>query len=206
MITVSEEILLLMLDYDTGRLSPKLPIRSLRSAISGALLMDLALNNRIDTDLHHLFVVNPTPFQEPVLDPILARIAAGRERRPISHWLDAVAEDYEHLLEQVTDQLVARGILARGKYDLIWIMGTRRYLTEDGQPLRDVRQRIAGVLMNDEIPTSRDVMIMSLADACDLRPSLIHEPETLARYEPRIKQVARMDLIGQAVTQAIHNR
>jgi Golgi phosphoprotein 3 len=206
MITVSEEILLLMLDYDTGRLSPKLPIRSLRSAISGALLMDLALNNRIDTDLHHLFVVNPTPLQEPVLDPILARIAADRERRPISHWLDAVAEDYEHLLEQVTDQLVARGILARGKYDLIWIMGTRRYLTEDGQPLRDVRQRIAGVLMNDEIPTSRDVMIMSLADACDLRPSLIHEPETLARYEPRIKQVATMDLIGQAVTQAIHNR
>ena len=56
MITVSEEILLLMLDYDTGRLSPKLPIRSLRSAISGALLMDLALNNRIDTDLQHLFV------------------------------------------------------------------------------------------------------------------------------------------------------
>ena len=206
MITVSEEILLLMLDYDTGRLSPKLPIRSLRSAISGALLMDLALNNWIDTDLHHLFVVNPTPLQEPVLDPILARIAADRERRPISHWLDAVAEDYEHLLEQVTDQLVARGILARGKYDLIWIMGTRRYLTEDGQPLRDVRQRIAGVLMNDEIPTSRDVMIMSLADACDLRPSLIHEPETLARYEPRIKQVATMDLIGQAVTQAIHNR
>ena len=195
-----------MLEYDTGRLSPKLPIRSLRSAISGALLMDLALNNRIDTDLHHLFVVNPTPLQEPVLDPILARIAADRERRPISHWLDAVAEDYEHLLEQVTDQLVARGILARGKYDLIWIMGTRRYLTEDGQPLRDVRQRIAGVLMNDEIPTSRDVMIMSLADACDLRPSLIHEPETLARYEPRIKQVATMDLIGQAVTQAIHNR
>ena len=85
------------------------------------------------------------------------------------------------MLEQVTDQLVARGILVRGKYDLIWIMGTRRYLTEDGQPLRDVRQRIAGVLMNDEIPTSRDVMIMSLAVARDLWPSLIHEPETLAR-------------------------
>lgn len=206
MITVSEEILLLMLDYDTGMLSPKLSIRSLRSAISGALLMDLALNNRIDTDLHHLFVVNPTPLREPVLDPILARIAADSERRPISHWLDAVAEDYEALLEQVTDQLAARGILVRGKYDRIWIMGTHRYRTEDGQPLRDVRQRIAGVLMNDEIPTPRDVMIMSLADACDLWPSLIHDSETLARYAPRIKQIARMDLIGQAVTQAIHDQ
>ena len=59
MITVSEEILLLMLDYDTGMLSPKLSLRSLRSAISGALLMDLALNNRIDTDLHHQKGVKP---------------------------------------------------------------------------------------------------------------------------------------------------
>ena len=48
-------------------------------------------------------------------------------------------------------------------------------------------------------------MIMSLADACGLWPNLIHAPETLARFEPRIKQIARMDLIGQAVTQAIHH-
>ena len=114
--------------------------------------------------------------------------------------------EYEALLEQVTDQLVEHGILVRGQYDRIWIMGTHRYRTEDGQPLRDVRQRIAGALMNDEIPTLRDVMIMSLADACDLWPSLIHEPETLARYAPRVKQIARMDLIGQVVTQAIHER
>ena len=114
--------------------------------------------------------------------------------------------EYEALLEQVTDQLGGRGILVRGQYDRIWIMGTHRYRTEDGQPLRDVRQRIAGVLMNDEIPTPRDVMIMSLADACGLWSSLIHAPETLARYEPWIKQIARMDLSDQAVTQAIHER
>lgn len=58
---------------------------------------------------------------------------------------------------------------------------------------------------NDEIPTPRDVMIMSLADACDLWPTLIHEPEVLARFQPRIKHFARMDLIGQAVTQAIQD-
>ena len=176
MITASEEILLLMLDYDTGMLSPRLSVCSLRNALSGALLMDLALNNRIDTDLHHLFVVNPALLQEPVLDPILACIAAAGERRPISPWLDAVAEDYEALLEQVTDQLVGRGILVRGQYDRIWIMGTHRYRTEDGQPLRDVRQHIAGVLMNDEIPTPRDVMIMSLADACGPVSSMSLKP------------------------------
>ena len=46
MITIGEETLLLMLDYDTGRYNIRLPQHSRRNAISGALLMDLALENR----------------------------------------------------------------------------------------------------------------------------------------------------------------
>ena len=76
MITVCEEVFLLMLDYDTGRPSTRLPDRSLRTALGGALLMDLALADRIDTDLDGLFVVDSAPLQEPALDRALAQIAA----------------------------------------------------------------------------------------------------------------------------------
>ena len=57
--TIAEEVLLLALDDDTGKLSAKLPVHSLRNAVAGALLMDLALNDRIDTDLHRLIVIDP---------------------------------------------------------------------------------------------------------------------------------------------------
>ncbi|MXX16906.1 MAG: GPP34 family phosphoprotein, partial [Gammaproteobacteria bacterium] len=43
MLTISEEILLLMLDDETGWLSVVLPGHRIRAAISGAVLMDLAL-------------------------------------------------------------------------------------------------------------------------------------------------------------------
>ena len=40
MLTISEEIILLALDDDTGKLSTRLPVHSLRNAVSGAVLME----------------------------------------------------------------------------------------------------------------------------------------------------------------------
>ena len=45
-------------------------------------------------------------------------------------------------------------------------------------------------------------MIVCLADACALWPGLLEE-STRIRLAPRIAQIARMDLIGQAVARAI---
>ena len=58
MLTITEEIHLLVLDYDTGWPNPELPRHAIDTALGGALLMDLALNDRIDTDVGKLFVVN----------------------------------------------------------------------------------------------------------------------------------------------------
>ena len=82
MLTIAEEVLLLVLDDETGRVNPRLPVHSLRNAVSGALLMDLAFSDRIDTDLHQLHVVDSTPLGEPVLDPALARVVGEKERQP----------------------------------------------------------------------------------------------------------------------------
>ena len=203
MITVCEEVFLLMLDYDTGRPSTRLPDRSLRTALGGALLMDLALNDRIDTDLDGLFVVDSAPLQEPALDRALAQIAADGRHRPIDHWVEVFADDYHAILSMLVDRLVARGIVIRGRDGMLLVMGTRHYYDESGRPLRDVRQRLAGELLSDEVPDPRDIMIVSLAEACALWPSLLDE-SACARLAPKIAQIAKMDLIGQAVTRAIH--
>ncbi len=81
-------------------------------------------------------------------------------------------------------------------------MGGHHLVDADGQPYRDVRRRLAGELMDEEIPEPRDIMIISLVDMCMLWPVLIDE----VRFEllaPRIGQIARMDLIGQAVTRVV---
>ena len=202
MITISEEILLLLLDYDSGVTNGSIAPHSGANAVSGGILMDLALEGRIDTDPDTLFMIDPEPVGEPALDNALSQIAVDNRHRTIDYWVDTFAADSERAQTQLVDRLISRGILFRGPYDRLWVMGTRNYVQEDGLPLRDVRRRIAGVLLSGELPDSRDVMIISLADACRLWRGLIDEDSQDA-LAPRIGQIARMDFIGQAVVRSI---
>ena len=202
MLTIAEEILLLVLDEGTGKFQARLPVHSLRHAVSGALLMELALHDRIDTDLHQLFVISPAPLGEPVLDRALARIVEQPGNQPTGHWVGVFAEEYDSLQPQLLDRLVQRGILARREDRLLWVFGSRRYPVVEGRPLRDVKRRMMEVLMSAVIPDPRDVVIICLADACALWRSLIH-PRELPGLGPRIAQIVKLDLIGQSVTRTI---
>ena len=202
MLTIAEEVLLLVLDDNTGKISSRLPVHSLRNAVSGALLMDLALCERIDTDLDNLTVVDSTPLREPVLDRALSFIVDDGGIRPTSHWVASFAADYENLQPQLLDRLVTRGILAKCEGRLLWLLGTRCYPTTDNRPLREVKRRIMDVLLSDVIPDPRDIAIICLADACVLWRGMIHDRE-LPGIEPRIRQVVKMDLIGRTVAQAV---
>ena len=75
MITISEEILLLLLDYDSGVMNGRIANHCSANALSGGILMDLALENRIDTDPDELYMIDSAPVGEPALDDALARIA-----------------------------------------------------------------------------------------------------------------------------------
>ena len=202
MLTIAEEILLLVLDEDTGKLQAGLPVHSLRNAVSGALLMELALNDRIDTDLRQLVVVNPAPLGEPVLDHALARIAEDGRSRPAGHWVGVFAEEYDTVQPQLLERLVTRGIVAWREERLLWVIDTQRYPVVDGRPLREIKRRIMDVLLSDVIPDPRDVVIICLADACALWQRLIH-PRELAGLEPRIAHIVKLDLIGRSVARTI---
>ena len=79
-------------------------------------------------------------------------------------------------------------------------MGGYNGAAVNGRPTSDTKRRIAGELMNDEIPDPRDIIIVSLTD---LWPAPIGEA-ALDRLAPRIRQIARMYLIGQAVGRVVN--
>ncbi len=202
MLTITEEIHLLVLDYDTGWPNPELPRRAIDIALGGALLMDLALNDRIDTDVGKLFVVNRDPVGEPVLDWALAQINVEDDTRSTDHWVRVFAAERDNLEALLTDMLVERGLVFRGVNEQLWFIGLDGDTDIDGKPFREVKKRIASVPDSDEIPDPRDIMIISLADTCGLCRGLIDASE-LARLTPKITQIARLDLIGQAVARVM---
>ena len=202
MLRFTEEIILLLLDDDDGRFAG-LPSASLDYALAGGVLMDLALENRIDTDLESLILLDDTPTGDSLLDPTLADIAevGGNDAR---FWVERTSTKAAELREEALRRLVEQGVLEQVDDRFMWVFKSRRYPLIDGEAQREVKLRIMGVLFSDEIPDPRDIVIICLADACGIFRSLFSAQE-LESVTPRIEQVKRLDLIGQAMTQAIQD-
>lgn len=200
MLRFVEEILLLLLRDEGGRFV-QLPSWSLDYAIAGGVLMDLAMENRIDTDLENLILLDATPVGDSLLDPTLAEIATG-EQRDARFWVERTAQGADAIHDAALSRLVDLGILERREDRFLWVFRSRRYPVIDGKAEREVKLRIMGVLFSDEIPDPRDVMLICLADVCGIFNRLLSRQER-NRAADRIAQVRRLDLIGQAMSQAI---
>ena len=202
MLRFAEEIILLMLHDDDGKFAP-VPSWSMDRALAGSVLMDLALENRIDTDPENLVLIDDTPVGDSLLDPTLAEIAAG-EQRDARYWVEQTAKKGEQLREEALSRMVAAGILEQHEDRFLWVFRSRRYPVVDGKAEREVKLRIMEVLFSDEIPGPRDIVIIALADACGIFRELLSKRE-LDQAAARIEQVRKLDLIGQAMAQTIHD-
>ena len=202
MLRFAEEIILLLLNDDDGRFA-RVPYWSLNYALAGGVLMDLALENRIDTDLEKLVLVDATPIGDSLLDETLADIEAGDDRNA-RFWVERTANRAHAIREEALSRLVIQGILERRDDRFLWVFRSRRYPTVHGEAEREVKLRIMGVLFSDEIPHPRDVVIICLADACGIFKGLLSKRE-LDQASTRIEQVRRLDLIGQAMSLAIQD-
>ena len=197
MLTLPEEVVLLVLDEESGALLP-IPQRTLDSALAGGALMELALQDRIDSDLESLWVVDPSPVGEPYLDDLLRQLSESKGKHDSEMWIQRLSEDSGSIQEAALRRLVERGVLREEEKRFLWVFESRRYPMIDGKEEREVKLRIMGVLFSEEIPDPRDVALISLVDACRLFEELLG-PRELERVRDRIAVIRKLDLIGQAM-------
>jgi Golgi phosphoprotein 3 len=200
MLSFAEEILLLLLDEARGDFVP-LPESVFAIVVAGAALMDLAIHNRIDSDLEHMIVVDRAPLGDDILDEVLAGLGKAKSELDIAEALYDVALSVEEYRMRALKRLVARGILREDNGRHLWVFRTRRYPVVDNAEQQEVRARLRQLLLSDDIPDPRDVVLICLIDACALMGFVLGADE-LAAARPRVEQLRKMDLIGQAVTRA----
>ena len=201
MLSFAEEIFLLALDDREGSIKP-LPVSALEYALPGALLMELAFLNKIDIDLKCLEVVNTEPIGNVLLDDVLRQIEGKSEAQPTSYWLSFFAGQAKQIHERILAQLVSKGILKTEDKKILWVFKTRRYPMIDNREIKEVTARLRELILGDEIPDPREAVLVSLVDACRLFDDLF-SAEEYERVQPRIKTLAKLDLIGQEITKSI---
>ena len=79
--------------------------------MAGAVIADLALANRIDTDLEALHLIDPTPTGDRLLDPTLKEISETSEALDTQYWIERNTTRSEEIVTITLERLVDKQIL-----------------------------------------------------------------------------------------------
>jgi golgi phosphoprotein 3 len=194
-LTLADEIIVLMLRDDTGAIRPA-RAASANIAIAGGLLMELALLGRIDTDLTSLFIVDPNPVGDELLDHVLREIAAEPVKQSSMWWINRFGIHGADLSGKVLGRLVEAGILREEDRQLLWVLSRRAYPKNSGREEREAKARLMSVIFDDVVPTPRDTLLLSLADSTGVLEDMLSSGE-MNKVSTRIAQVIALEEIGR---------
>ena len=203
-LTLPEDLILLLLNEENGYFH-QVPGWDLNCAVTGAVLAELSIRDRIDTDLDSLFLVDSTETGHPALDPILEEIAKESAEHNTQYWIERLAHRAESVIDTTLDRLVDMRVLERHDGDFYTLTRSTGPVNifdnaQNGSRLQSVKTRISNAIFNNEIPDPRDALLISLVNTCDVFRFMFQLDEAV---EDRIKLICRMALIGRSIAAAV---
>ncbi|SPF52530.1 conserved hypothetical protein [Candidatus Sulfopaludibacter sp. SbA4] len=203
MLTMLEEVVLLAVDEKNGQL------RSTREfgtayALVGAVFFDLALARKIDTDLETVHIVDTTPTGNATLDRVLAAMSLRKDITTVRGWIEEMFLRRQDLEGEALASLIERGVLRHELSKRLWIIDVERFPMEDKKPQQHVKLRLAQAILTDQIPDTRDIMLVSIAEQCGLLGYVLSSAE-LANRRERVEMLSNLETISRTVTAAILN-
>ena len=201
-LSLSEELLLITLDDESGKLLDSIKPFSFDIAIAASLIMELTLKGKLDTDAKKLFVVSSEETGDVILDQALAIIVAEKNSLSTSDWLSRFAHYGDILSDKIIESLVNKGVVQLVEKRLLWVLKTRAYPATSGIEEREVRSRIMQLLNNDEIPNPSDALLIGLLRATGIMNRLLSSTE-LVRLQNRIDQIANLEEINRSLSASV---
>ncbi len=196
------ELVLLLLNDESGYFH-QVPGWNLNCAVAGACLAELALSGRIDMDLEHVFVTDPTATEDPHLDSMLKVISDEPQKRNIQYWIEYLSPRSEAVMVDTLDSLREKGILIHhngGFWSLAsgtWQVDA--YSTPEDIPSEFIKARVAKILLADEIPHPKDAILVALANSCNVLQLIFPLDKEINQ---RVDFICKLDIIGRSIGEA----
>ncbi len=200
---IAEDLLLLLVDDDTGR--PVTDGTKLDHALGGAVLLELALQGRVDiagpgseVKKGRLVVNDPSPTGHAVLDAALSLLVDKSGRKPDQ----VIGPLAKGLRKRLLGGLADRGVLRRDEGRILGIFPTTRWPAEDSRHENELRSRLQDVLVVGVTPDNRTGALVSLLAAIDVVPKIVDAPDRRA-VKRRAKEIADGAWAADAVRRAV---
>ncbi|MBQ1076322.1 GPP34 family phosphoprotein [Micromonospora sp. C31] len=183
-VALAEELLLLAYDDETGKAT--MPRISLDLGMAAAVLIELALAGRIAYSDGSLTVVDPTPIGEPLVDGVLARMAADTPHSP-SSWVQRLRHG---LRDRILGDLCAQGVVRDVDETELGFIHVHRYPTVDPAVEADTRRRLAEALASGELPDERTAALATLVAVLRMEPALGLAGDAAREARQRLEEIA----------------
>jgi hypothetical protein len=194
--TLAEDLMLLLLDDETGR--PLVNSTSADNALAGAVLLDLVHAERVDApEDKKLRVRDASPLGDPVLDAGLQRLGDKDSLKPQR----AVELLRKNVRKAVLDQLVNRGLVRREESKVLGLFPRTSWPAVDSAHEDEVRTGLAAALVDGEQPDARAGGLVALLHAVNAVHKVVDGDKKALRA--RAKQISEDNWAGTAVKKAV---
>ena len=204
-LSLTDELILVLLNEQNGYFH-QVPGWDLNCAVVGAVLAELSLLSRIDTDMEALHLVDATETGDPALDPVLKEIAEEPDRRNAQYWIERLVLHAESVIDLDFGPPGRSGHPGTSQRRFLYAgfdqtaRDTEHGSSREGTAGQFIKARIGEVILTDSIPHPRDVIVISLVNTCDVLRFIFELDEEAER---RIETICRMDLIGRSIADAV---
>ena len=199
---IAEDLLLLLLDDESGTLAASDKVRPL---LGGALLLELALAERVvvaeRTSRWSSAKVTAVgrPLGEPVLDEALARVAEKPRTAQ-----DLVNRLGKGTRERLLDRLVDRGLVERRDDKVLGLFPHTTWPARDARHEESVRALLQGALVHGLTPDARTSALIALLAAIDHAHKVVDRGELPAKVvRQRAKAISEGAWAATAVKDAV---
>jgi hypothetical protein len=206
-VLLAEDLLLLVTDDDSGKLSA--PEVKVDLGLGGANLVELTLMHKVDITREgdegkrgRLIVRDCTLTGDRVLDAALEIIIARQTKRP-----SAVIRPLSKTLRRtIYERLAASGVIRAQHDTIVGVFQTRRWPTQDASHETEVRRLITEALVHDATPDARTGVLIALLHALGCEHKIVDPRQyglSKRQLRTRASEIAEGDWASEAVRKAI---
>jgi hypothetical protein len=200
-VTLGEEIMLLSLDDASGVAKDR---SSAGWAVAGGTLLELAMRYRVRVAGGVVSITDTSTTRVPLLDDRLERLAEWAGRRGGGKITDWLAKDQATAVRATVTSLCDRGLVVEERHRTLGIFPVRRYPEADGSVERELRDRLARVVLEGSRPDDRTSALVALLHGARLHG--IAFPELPRKeVEPRMATIAEGKWVADSVRRAIRD-
>jgi hypothetical protein len=204
MTLIAEDLLLLLLDDETGRIAAS---TYLDQALGGALLVELALSGALEVRKDDRLWARAKVYVDEAApapaDPLLAaKLAVIAEHERTAQ--DLVGRLGKGTKDTLLDRLAERGIIERQEDRVLGVFPRRRWPAVDSSHEDGVRRGLTASLVGGATPDERTSALVALLHAIDQAHKVVDRGAVPAHdVKRRAKDIAEGDWAAKAVREAV---